>query len=484
MTELGNGVDKHQEPDIYDDIPPGDWSEESLRKLVSKLSPFNPPPEFTLGDEFATLPPRPIPSVTLTGTYHRRWRLITIIFSLAAVACLILDVTGIASYVSFFVLALGYIRYITITLFAYVGLRLLLRKMSPGPFRYVTHGLAGIGRVLAVGREVINPGDQAEQFKFVVGVEYRSPERSDTTFAAFRSERIPDKGNSKKYSIPLSKGDYIPIVGFPGKFESTAQLYGFLGLNPKHEYILKNGMPTISNSTTVSMSILFILLMLILAVPLYLYVAESYAVTDGPDTPWIAGTIIGAILFAIIATILHFRVTKPLRNWKQIGGTLFAGFFFGALCGFFTTNFINGVFDRSPPRYLEIEVVEYWEETLYPIFIRKYEIEFHRIPSGMNQKHLALPENMWGLSVTSTGLAEYGQGALGMEWLRAFHPTSLVPLDPEDGEELIVMSVSSEEKSGVATFTGYKAVVILPDGTIHEPSRHMRNKIKQYLASD
>ena len=86
--------------------------EEELARISESLGPFRPPSDFDLGEEFLVPPPRPIPSNLLKGTYRRRWTLITRIYVALGGLCIVLGHTDTVQSLGFYVLVLGYLRYI------------------------------------------------------------------------------------------------------------------------------------------------------------------------------------------------------------------------------------------------------------------------------------------------------------------------------------------------------------------------------------
>lgn len=469
---------------VHTQLITNNWLDDDLRQAASALGPFSPPDDYSFGDEFISVSPRPIPNQLKQGTYSRRWRYMTILYFIIGVLCILLGMTNIIQKLAYYVLVLQLIIYIGLVFIFIVGVKILLQISTPGAFLYVRDGNPSIGRVLAIEKRFLHPGDEQKQFQIAVGVEYKHPEKSEMCYTTLLSDRVVPRGDPENYSTSLQIGDYVTVVGFSGRYEKTARLYGFLGLNPDQEFLIKNGKPFLSNPSSIALLYLALAICAILFMPLFIFVMDAYQPSSGPDTPWITGVIGGASLMCIVGVVLYRLYAKIPRHWSQYVTCGFCGLMFGGIAGLASTGMLNAFLDQSDPEYVEIEVVDFSQETWYPFFIRNYEIEFHRIPVGGTDTHISHPDEMNELAATYTGLAEYGEGLLGMRWIRAIHPTILIPVAAEDAKELTVITLEATDEDGETIKLALKPVVVLANGEVYKPSRKMIKRIRDLLAMD
>jgi hypothetical protein len=109
------------------------------------------------------------------------------------------------------------------------------------------------------------------------------------------------------------------------------------------------------------------------------------------------------------------------------------GVFGGFMVGFPTVGFLNVWLDKSPPQFEPIRVVQLWHTT-WNFIVRNYELEYTPYIGGEAKKKTVSVETIDQFANDSLGVIDIGQGALGMRWIRGFHPI-INTWEPISGDE-------------------------------------------------
>lgn len=455
------------------------WTQEELRAASESLPPFETPPNGTVPNAFRHAPPRPIPDSVKRGSFLRHRRFSTRAALTIAVVFLLASFSETIQEWSSFVLILRFLPHIAVGLIALVGLNVIIQHSGNGTLAYARMGEAVPGRVLTLGSIADRPDDQLDRFRLAVGVEYRSPDDGRMVCTSCTSKEITRLIGNARYSTSLEQGDYIPLVGLPGRFDKTVRLYGFLGLHPDYEYVRKNGVPALIDPSATGIILLVpSLVMIFVVLPMFMFTMGVYGVIGGSYTPHLVGTLGVAISGAGIGLLVVWRSPSSGRNRNRRLGGAFCGLVFGALAGFAGTLIANALLDRSSATYQEIEVVDWWQKTWYPFFVREYSIEYREFSGGRTRERWAHPEKIEAFGSTPFGIAEIGQGAFGMHWVRNLHPLGLYALSPDATADEVVFSFDMESDDGKTETVRMGAFFVLPDGTRPRPSEAMLRRLR------
>lgn len=445
--------------------------------IAALLGPFRPPPGFSHGPEFQALPPRPLPNRIRRGTYARRRRMMTRLLWGIALAAIFLGNTSACRQMSYYVLVLRVLPYLGYALVLGMLLWHATQRVRRGRFAYVIHGVPATARILAVGTELAHAEEHSGSLHLAALLEYQDPETRACHYKQVRSDRLASFGKPEAYSTPLIVGDYTTVVGLPPHFGETLQIYGFLGLDPERESVLRYGRPTLWSPSVAALALAVGGFASLFLFPSLIFAVSSFEKVGGSDRAWIVGSLtIAGVAGGIAALIASLRSTvgRRARNAATAG---FCGCFFGALFGFFGANALNAAFDRSPPEYREIQALDYWQETWYPIFVRNYQIEIRFWPSGDRVKVPARVPLMKRFFQTGAGLAEIGQGAFGMKWVRQLHPAVLVEVNDDVDQADFYLDLTNGP--GEMRQVPVRVIIELPDGSVRRPSESMLARVRR-----
>lgn len=448
-------------------------------RLAAELGPFDPPADFLHGEEFIPAPPRPIPARLRQGSYARRRRSAIITLLVLAFGCFVFAPLPFVREIGFYVLAFQYLHWIGLGLLVIAVGILLQQRFDAGQFRYVRDGNPFVGRVLGVDLATVGTAE-APHFRYAVALEYVHPETGRRETGVVFSESLALAAQAERFEPGVEAGDYVTLVGFPGRIEKTVQVYGMLGLDPDREFILKDGEPRRGMSTKIVVLLVCGWLGFLLLVTAGLNSIWFYFPIDGDWTIAVVPAILGAIAGGVAAGVL-VRRDSVRPGWFDRWATYAGGAGVGVLGAMIALSMLNAVFDDSPAEYRPIEVVEYWQITHYPVFIRNYEIEFRELGDKEPQKQPARISEMERFHESNLGVMEIGRGAFELEWVRHLHPLSWVPA--EAAPKGVAPFLVNAEEGGVAAIA---PVIELDDGTLIPPPEPLvdraRDQIRPFLA--
>lgn len=456
----------------------------SYEDIARELGPFSPPSDFDHGDEFEANVPRPIPKRLKNGSYNQRRRTTVRTLLIFGVGCFVFAPMPFVVTISNYILPLGYLEWIGAVLILFAIIAYLKNLFSSGLFAYVKTGQPIVGRILVPAFQDAGNGE-LPMFRLAAGVEYRHPENNAQMFATCVTEGQWGASDVEKFSQDFDRGEYVTLVAQPESVEATIKLYGYLGLDPDREYVLKNGRPIKGVSPTTALLISFAILGALGVLLMGIHVVLT-SIPDG-GAPWKFVAAAGAGLVG--GLVLWFAGRQNTRSAEQEvpdagqtaadpaatdeaapDGTKKAGpivcGFIGALLGLFGLCMLNSTLDGSKPVYEDIEVIKFRAVT-YNGIIRTYEIEY-RSPRGGKHKYHATVEDINRLQGGASfgldsGVAVMGRGAgrFGLPWTQGIYP--IVWIDQSDVEQPSSVAVKIQVAGEGELLTMTLTPVILTD---------------------
>lgn len=390
------------------------------------MEPFQPPQDFEHGEEFAAPVPRSIPQRLRTGSHGQRERGVTYSILALGVMCIVLHPIPFVQGLTPYLLPLKWLKWFGFGLLAIGFFKLLASRTTRGRYVYVTMGEPFVGRVLEC-RLLAGGTAEAPTALHVATVEFRHPQTGESQTLDFPE---PDQWPANKlheYSCTLQPGEYVTLVHLPEKQTFEPVLYGFLGLDPDREYILRKGEPLRGTSpfTAVMISFLvaFIVLLVMAGFDLMLF---SFPI-DGDWKLPTAIAVIGLILGGIsgIAFWKNSRSPEKSKTWVPS----FLGYGILGAVSFSVGLFIlNSRLDFGESTLQPVRIVEFWETTTNFV-VRNYEIEYEPLDTRKKTKHHIRFSQLLRLQGAQYGAAEISPGAFGFPWIRGVHPLIWLPVD-------------------------------------------------------
>jgi hypothetical protein len=472
----------------------------SYEDIARELGPFDPPSDFDHGEEFEAEVPRPIPKRLKTGSYSQRRRTTVRTLLVFAVGCIVFAPMPFVVTISNYILPLGYLDWIGAGLLLIALLVYLNHFFSSGLFAYVKTGQPIVGRILVPAFQ--NAGNaELPMFRLAAGVEYQHPENDAQMFATCVTEEQWGAADAEKFSQDFERGEYVTLVAQSESVESTIKLYGYLGLDPDREYVLKNGRPIKGFSPSTALLISFA----ILAGLGVLMMGIHVVITSVPDggAPW--KFVAGAAAGLVAGLVLWFAGRRSSRSnevekfdaaeqeaeptteeatpaaqeaGSEKAGPIVCGLI-GAFLGLFGLCLLNTTLDGSSPVYEDIEVINFWEVTHNGI-IRTYDIEY-RSPKGGTHKYHATVEDIdrlqGGSSVgIDSGVAVLARaaGRFGLPWTRGIYP--IVWIDQSQVEQPSAVSATIQfagEHEGEVVMLKLTPVVSIDEDEFNVPGERL-----------
>jgi len=332
-------------------------NEDSTVPQLPELEPFDPPGEFDHGEEFEPQTPRPIPKYLRQGSHGRRKR--GMIYSLIALGIMFIVFWPIpfVQGLSFYILPLKWLHWIG---FGLVGLGVwnyLAGLVSTGRYTYVKNGEPFMGRVLDCQKVDSGTAD-VPAFRHVARVEYRQPDTDQHLIQDFPE---PDNWSTSKLnqmSCPLKRGDYVTLVRLPGKGDSSNALYGYLGLDPEREYILKNDQPMRGTSPFTAIMVAFLIAFVVLLF-MAAFDVMMFSFPIGGDWKLPTGLAVGGFFIGGILGRLLWSKSENQQKSKSSTPSFLGIGFLGAITLPIAFFILNSRLDHAPTKLEPIEIVEY-----------------------------------------------------------------------------------------------------------------------------
>lgn len=402
----------------------------------SDWGPFAPPPDFGHEPEFAADPPRPLPEFT-RGCYYVRTRQATVwICAMIASACWATKSLPFVETLSWYLLPLGYLRWISLGFAALMAFYWLRNSTTKGFLEYIRRGEPLIGRVRRVDVR-IEGVKEAPFARFVAEVEFQHPVSGQIQITSLSTPHPFPYRDLSTMESGLVPGEYVKLVYLPDRLEKSLQVYGWLGLDPGLDLIRKNGRPLQPRSPLTVLLVVTGITALLWAVLALLYVIGRYAVFENESwQPYAIGIGLAVMPFVIVLAYRVNRAGAPLRAAiKKYLFAVLAGLFCGSIVGFPAVGFVNGYFDRSPTHFEPVTIVQGWQTT-HELIVRTYELEYHPFPAGKTEKQMVPVETLAMFAPDSLAVIDVGSGRLGMRWLRNFHPIVWHTVTDDGNKEL------------------------------------------------
>ena len=150
--------------------------------------------------------------------------------------------------------------------------------------------------------------------------------------------------------------------------------------------------------------------------------------------------------------------------------------------------FLNGFLDKRKPTYRDVAIVDYWEST-YSGIIRTFSIEYRETETGITNKVAALPEKIdeFVEADLGFGVIEVKPGYFQMPWINDIYPLVLVPIPPEEINNVhgdyLSLELEPEEIGGATSTLYLKPMIELSPEKHIEPTDKMTKKAIDFLVS-
>lgn len=403
--------------------------------LLPELAPFDPPSNFDHGEEFEAQAPRPIPKYLRQGSHGRRKR--GMIYSLIALGIMFIVFWPIpfVQGLSFYILPLTWLHWIGFGLIVLGVWQYLAGLVSTGRYTYVKNGEPFTGRVLDCQKVDSGTAD-VPAFRHVARVEFRHPE---TDQHLIQDLPEPDNWSTSKLnqmSCPLKRGDYVTLVRLPGKDDSSHALYGFLGLDPEREYILKNDQPMRGTSPFTAIMVAFLIAFVVLLL-MAAFDVIMFSFPIGGDWKLPTGLAVGG--FFVGGFLGRFWWSKSENQSKSKSPTpSFLGVgFLGAVSLIISFFILNSRLDNASTNLEPIEIVEYWNTT-HNFIVRDYELEYKKLADGETTKQHMRFSQITRLYGSRYGVEEISPGRFGYPWSKGIHPIYWMKFNETEFEQPVV----------------------------------------------
>lgn len=459
----------------------------SYGDIAEKLGRFDPPADFDHGEEFADEPPRTIPKHLWKGSYAQRRRGHVRTLIVLGIGCIVFWPMPFVQTLSFYILPLAYLHWggLALILFGVIG---FFRNLLPtGHFKYVTHGSPHIGRVLT---PAIQPAGTPEypSVALAAGIEYQHPDTGRQIIATFATTESWSDSAITHYSQTIQPGDYVTLVSLPDNFETSLRLYGYLGLDPDREFILKDGHPVKAMSASAAVLIAVAILGGIGVFLAGMHVVLTSIPSGGEPWKFIGGGIAGLVAALMAWAVVRYRQRKAgVEPTGETLGPIISGIL-GAIAGLIAVCLINSQFDDSEGVYDSVEVVNFWEKTHNFVF-RTYEIEYREPGAGGTNQYQATIDDINRLSgsemgfVSDLAVMDYAEGTLGLEWIRGIYPIVWVDADSveERSDVDVTLEVPVEDEVVESKLT---PVILIDETTIVTPDEDLAQRALIRLKQD
>lgn len=410
---------------------------------------------YAIESELLAPAPRSMPDFVYESRYVKNQKQLQRGLLIAAIICLIAQFIPPLQRLALYVLPLGYAGWLAVALLAgYLFSKLNILR-GQGPLRYLTHGEAIVGIVETLVKQptlVVNGSET--QFSFVAGMRVIHPETGEETGIAVASNGLASS-EKDRYDTTLKIGDQATLVYFPGKFDKSVKVYGFLDLNPAAQYITK------AEKRRSAFEIIGIGLAILAFCGLILaaFSIERYEPLKFPLNPLSIGVIAAGAIAGLLGLYFGYRHetraarTRDLRNAAALaeGRAIELGYeptgFLGksrslvlalllivgapGLCGAITWSteiFLNGLLDHSEPELVPVRLGDLYVET-HSLIFRQYKVEFWMEGQEKKRTLSTTPEQLFVLDGSSTGVAVVKDGFFGWPWVQAILPGNMLQAD-------------------------------------------------------
>lgn len=463
--------------------------------IDAQLGAFSPPPDFDHGPEFKSACPRPIPIEFHRSRYVRARNAGVWIPALIGAGCFATDLLPFVKQLSWYLLPLGFLKWIGAACLAFAAFVWLRNRFSSGYLQTVEDCQPLIGRARQVYLRDYWSSQIAQNFSrthFLIAadVEYCDPDSGEIV----RREIIGPEYFQCRYLNQLDPGvkpgDYVTLVYYPHRLAKSLQLYGWLGVNPEVDFIRKSGKPLQPMTPLKALLVIIGLMGMTWFLLGLVYVLGRYMPFDDGEEPsllLVIPLVLSAILTAIgaVCWVKRSDSDQP-KSFNRYAFAVFSGTLTGFAFSMFAMMLVNGAFDTGPTHLVPIRVVQFWHQTVYQLGVRWYELEFESYPKGKRTKKTVAIEMLQSFQPDSLGVLDVGQGSLGIPWIRDIRPviweeSDSAATDPDHGA-ITFQQVNSLQRMTIAPF------VIMADGSRISPPDvllpELRQRMTHYLQND
>ncbi len=232
----------------------------------------------------------------------------------------------------------------------------------------------------------------------------------------------------EKHLCTLSPGDYVTLVAIPGKIEKTTQLYGFLGLDPEREFLLKNGKPIQGVSPFTAVMIAFLISAIIILIMLAFDVLMFSFPTGGDWKLPVAVAVVGFIAAGLFGVFLNAtRQSGQTQAGNKVGEFIGIGFL-GAIGAPLLLLLLNARLDTGASQLTPISIDQFWQTT-HNLIIRDYEVEYRKLGVVKTEKRHIRVSQIDRLGSSDFGVVEEKPGRFGFPWISGVHPAIWIPAE-------------------------------------------------------
>lgn len=401
----------------------------SYGDIAERLGPFDPPADFDHGEEFAPEPPRSVPKRLWQGSYAARRRGNVRTLVVLGAGWLVFSPMPFVATLSDYILPLAYLHWLGLALIACGVIGFFCNLLPNGHFAYVTQGTPIVGRVLTPARQAAGTAE-LPAISLAAGIEFQHPNSGQQTYVTCATTDSWNESSIDRYSQAIEAGDYVTLVALPDSFDSSLRLYGYLGLDPAREYILKDGRPLKGASASAAVLIAAGILAGIGLLLAAIHVLLTSIPSDGEPWKFLAAAAGGLVGSLMLWAIVRFRGRATQEESVTASGPTLGPIvcgILGVMAGLTGLCLANSQFDRSTGLYDAVEVVNFWETT-HNFIIRTYEIEYRTPGAGDTDRYHATVHDIRRLGEAEVGFAtdlavmDLADGALGLPWTRGIYP--------------------------------------------------------------
>lgn len=451
-----------------------------VRERQESPEMFQVPPDFAFPEYLARPCPRPITAEIRSGRYLQRRRAAVWTCLALAGACWLSAPAPVVRQLAWYLLPLGWLNWIGAAFALGTLWTLVSQRRNPGLVHYARNGVPVAARVLDTEPLLTNTSE-SHTFQFLAKVEHLDPETGILVKREITSDYSDQQRLFPQYANGLEPGDFTTVVYVPGEPHAPWKVWGWTELDSAEDLITFNGrrlrvvgVMTALLITAVGIACAWLLVM-------FLYVFGNYRSED-INAPLLLGTTAGfSILLVLGGEYLFLKDPEHEMNLRSRCSVWFGLLCVGFLAALTSLGLINGVFDRSPPDLVPIQVITTWQTT-YNMVLSTYKIEYNTLPPESSKKVSVSVETLSQFQDGQYGVIDMGKGVLGMRWQRGIHPISWVTLPEKDENRLDGVTVRGKEEGEIFTLV---PVVILPaEETPPAAPEPLWNVLRQQLVGE
>jgi len=269
------------------------------------------------------------------------------------------------------------------------------------------------------------------------------------------------------YECDLTVGSYVTLVYWPGKFDTTLRLYGFLGLNPDVTFV-RNKEP----GAVIVFAVMIALM--VLAILGYMIFSQTYSPMSHPMSPAVIVPIVLGVLaglgFGLFNWISWWRkrgeraqaTMKALAEGKAIEAeeshfshafVCFGAVLLGAIFPYAALTMLNGPLDKAEPKRVPAQFHNWPNPDVEPPYSRMK--IYYTVGDDEEKRSRVIP----GATLTAVGemsdvVALVKPGRFGWPWIAGFEPGDGGEAAPETAAHVSAPESENATVSGAAAASG------------------------------